>query len=147
HTLGIWLPVIAIVLLGIRVAVAKGHRRALVGAAVGVAVGMLVLALSLAVFRTIYLDAVPAAVLSHDAAAVAYDTTVAYLRLGLRSVLMLALVVAAGAFLSGPSTTAVGTRQRLTAAIGRPRGGAGGGGRTGPGGTWGEAHQQPPHSG
>jgi hypothetical protein len=108
NTLGIWLPVIAIVLLGVGVWVAKGHRRALVGAAVGVAVGMLVLALSLAVFRTIYLDAVPAAVLPHDAAAVAYDTIVAYLRLGLRAVLVLALVVAAGAFLSGPSTTAVG---------------------------------------
>jgi hypothetical protein len=39
NTLGIWLPVIAIVLLGVGVWVAKGHRRALVGAAVGVAVG------------------------------------------------------------------------------------------------------------
>ena len=143
NTLGIWLPVIAIVLLGIGVAVAKGHRRALVGAAVGVAVGMLVLALSLAVFRTIYLDAVPAAVLPHDAAAVAYDTIVAYPRLGLRAVLVLALVVAAGAFLSGPSTTAVGTRQRLTAAIGRLRGGAGEAGlRTGPVGTWVDANRQ-----
>jgi hypothetical protein len=105
---------------------------------------MLVLALSLAVFRTIYLDAVPAAVLPHDAAAVAYDTIVAYLRLGLRAVLVLALVVAAGAFLSGgPSTTAVGTRQRLTAAIGRLRGGAGEAGlRTGPVGTWVDANKQ-----
>ena len=125
NTLGIWLPIIAVVLLGVGVAVAKDHRRALVGAAVGVAVAMVGLGLVLAVFRTIYLDAVPAAVLPHDAAAVAYDTIVAYLRLGLRSVLVLALVVAAGAFLSGPSTTAVGTRQRLTAAIGRLRGGAG----------------------
>jgi hypothetical protein len=33
NTLGIWLPVIAIVLLGVGVWVAKGHRRALVGAA------------------------------------------------------------------------------------------------------------------
>jgi hypothetical protein len=141
NTLGIWLPVIAIVLLGVGVWVAKGHRRALVGAAVGVAVGVLVLALSLAVFRTIYLDAVPAAVLPHDAAAVAYDTIVAYLRLGLRAVL--ALVVVAGAFLSGPSTTAVGTRQRLTAAIGRLRGGAGEAGlRTGPVATWVDANKQ-----
>jgi hypothetical protein len=131
------------VLLGIGVAVAKGHRRVLVGAAVGVAVGMLMLALSLAVFRTVYLDAVPAAVLPHDAAAAAYDTIVAYLRLGLRSVLVLALVVAAGAFLSGPSTTAVGTRQRLTAAIRRLRGGAGEAGlRTGPVGTWVDANKQ-----
>ena len=143
NTLGIWLPIIAIVLLGIGVAVAKDHRRALVGAAVGVAMGMLVLALSLAVFRTIYLDAVPAAVLPHDAAAVAYDTLVAYLRLGLRAVLVLALVVAAGAYLSGPSTTAVRTRQRLTAGIGRLRGGAEQAGfRTGPVGAWVYANKQ-----
>jgi hypothetical protein len=104
---------------------------------------MLVLALSLAVFRTIYLHAVPAAVLPHDAAAVAYDTIVAYLRLGFRAVLVLALVVAAGAFLSGPSTTAVRTRQRLTAAIGRLRGGAGEAGlRTGTVGTWVDANKQ-----
>jgi hypothetical protein len=51
--------------------------------------------------------------------------------------------VAAGAFLSGPSTTAVGTRQRLTAAIGRLRGGAGEAGlRTGPVGTWVHANKQ-----
>ena len=85
NTLGIWLPIIAIVLLG-----------------AGVAVGMLVLALSLAVFRTIYLDAVPAAVLPHAAAAAAYDTIVAYLRLGLRSVLVLGLAVAAGAVADRP---------------------------------------------
>jgi hypothetical protein len=44
NTLGIWLPIIAIVLLGIGVFVAKDHRRALVGAAVGVAVAMVGLA-------------------------------------------------------------------------------------------------------
>jgi hypothetical protein len=137
NTLGIWLPIIAMVLVGAGVAVAKDHRRALVGAAVGVAVGMLVLALSLAVFRTIYLDAIPPQVLPHDAAAVTYDTIVAYLRLGLRSVLVLALVVAAGALLTGPSPSAVRTRQRLTAAIGRLRGGAEEAGlRTGPVGAW-----------
>ena len=143
NTLGIWLPIIAIVLLGIGVAVATDHRRTLVGAAVGVAVGMLVLALTLAVFRTIYLDAVPAEVLPHDAAAAAYDTIVAYLRLGLRSVLVLALVVAAGALVTGPSATALRTRQRLAAAIGRLRGGAEDAGlRTGPVGTWVDANKQ-----
>ena len=137
NTLGIWLPIIAIVLLGIGVFVAKDHRRALVGAAVGVAVAMVGLGLALAVFRTIYLDALPAAVLPHDAAAVLYDTIVAYLRLGLRTVLVLALVVAAGAFLTGQSATALRTRQRLTAGIGRLRGGATQAGwRTGPVGTW-----------
>jgi hypothetical protein len=137
NTLGIWLPIIAIVLLGIGVVVAKDHRRALVGAAVGVAVALVGLGLSLAVFRTIYLDAVPAAVLPHDAAAVLYDTLVAYLRLGLRTILVLALVVAAAAFLTGQSATAVRTRQRLTVGIGRLRGGdEHAGWRTGPVGTW-----------
>jgi hypothetical protein len=137
NTLGIWLPIIAIVLLGIGVFVATDHRRALVRAAVGVAVAMVGLGLSLAVFRTIYLDAVPAQVLPHDAAAVLYDTIVAYLRLGLRTILVLALVVAGGAFLTGQSTTAVRTRQRLTAGIGRLRGSAEHAGwRTGPVGTW-----------
>ena len=94
-------------------------------------------------FRTIYLDAVPPQVLPHDAAAVAYDTLVAYLRLGLRSVLVLALVVPAGALVTGPSTTALRARQRLSAGIGRLRGGAEEAGlRTGPVGAWVYANKQ-----
>jgi hypothetical protein len=137
NTLGVWLPVIAIVLLVLGVYVAKDHRRALVGAALGVAVSMVVLALALTVFRSIYLDAVPAAVLPHDAAAVLYDTIVRFLRLGLRTVLVLGLVVAAGAFLSGQSVTAVRTRQGLSHAIGWLAGGAERAGfSTGPVGSW-----------
>jgi len=143
NTLGVWLPIAAIVLLGIGILVATDHRRALVGAAVGVAVAMLLLGLALAVFRTIYLDAVPAAVLPHDAAAVLYDTIVAYLRLGLRTILVLALVVAAGAFLSGRSATAARTRQRLAGGIGWLRGSAEHAGwRTGPVGIWVYANKQ-----
>jgi len=137
NTLGVWLPVIAIVLLVLGVYVAKDHRRALVGAALGVAASMVVLALALTVFRSIYLDAVPAAVLPHDAAAVLYDTIVRFLRLGLRTILVLALVVAAGAFLSGQSVTAVRARQGLSDAIGWLAGGAERAGfSTGPVGTW-----------
>src|SRR4029453_3271639 len=119
------------------VVLAPAPRGGLVGAAGGVAVAMVGLGLSLAVFRTIYLDAVPAQVLPHDAAAVLYDTIVAYLRLGLRTILVLALVIAGGAVLTGQSTAAVRTRQRLTAGIGRLLGGAEHAGwRTGPVGTW-----------
>jgi hypothetical protein len=137
NTLGNWLPVVALVLLAIGIYVAKDHRRALVGAALGVAGGMVLLGLALAVFRTIYLDAVPATVLPHDAAAVLYDTIVRFLRLGLRTILVLALVVAAGAFLSGRSVTAVRTREGLSNAIGWLSGGAERAGfSTGPVGTW-----------
>jgi hypothetical protein len=143
NTLGIWLPIIAIVLLVLGVYVAKDHRRALVGAALGVAVSMVVLALALAIFRSIYLDSVPASVLPHDAAAVLYDTIVRFLRLGLRTILVLALVVAAGAFLTGSSVTAVRTRQGLAGAIGWLAGSAERAGlRTGPVGTWVEANKR-----
>ena len=137
NTLGNWLPVVALVLLAIGIYVAKDHRRALVGAALGVAGGMVLLGLSLAVFRSIYLDAVPAAVLPHDAAAVLYDTIVRFLRAGLRSVLVLALVVAAAGFLTGQSTTAVRTRQSLASGLGWVRGSAEHHGLgTGPVGSW-----------
>jgi hypothetical protein len=137
NTLGIWLPIISLILLVLGVYVAKDHRRALVGAALGVAIAMVVLALGLAVFRSIYLDAVPASVLPHDAAAVLYDTIVRFLRLGLRTILVLALVVAAGAFLTGQSATAVRARQGLTGTIGWLQGSAEHAGlRTGPVGIW-----------
>jgi hypothetical protein len=137
NTLGVWLPVIALILLGLGVYVANDHRRALVGAALGVAISMVVLALGLAVFRSVYLDAVPATMLPHDAAAVLYDTIVRFLRLGLRTILVLALVVAGGAFLTGRSVTATRTRQGLTGAIGWLQGSAEHAGlRTGPVGTW-----------
>jgi hypothetical protein len=137
NTLGVWLPILALVLLAIGVYVAADHRRALVGAALGVAAGMVVLALGLAVFRSVYLDAVPATMLPHDAAAVLYDTIVRFLRLGLRTILVLALVVAGGAFLTGQSVTATRTRQGLAGAIGWLQGSAEHAGlRTGPVGTW-----------
>jgi hypothetical protein len=142
-TLGVWLPAVTLVLLVLGVYLARDHRRAAVGAALGVAVAMVVLALGLAVFRSVYLDAVPASVLPHDAAAVAYDTIVRFLRAGLRTVLVLALVVAAGAFLTGPSVTAVRARQGLAGAIGWLAGGAERAGfSTGPVGTWVQANKR-----
>jgi hypothetical protein len=143
NTLGVWLPVIALLLLGLGVYVARDHRRALVGAGLGVAAAMVVLALGLAVFRSIYLDGVPASVLPHDAAAVLYDTVVRFLRAGLRTVLVLGLVVAAGAFVTGRSVTAVRTRQGLSGGIGWLRGSAEHAGlRTGPVGSWVGAHKR-----
>jgi len=142
-TLGNWLPVIALLLLALGVYVAKDHRRALVGAGLGVAAGMLALALALAVFRSIYLNGVPADVLPHDAAAVLYDTIVRFLRAGLRTILVLGLVVAAGAFLTGQSATAVRTRQSLAQGLGWLRGSAEHAGlRTGPVGGWVHDHRR-----
>jgi hypothetical protein len=142
NVLGVWLPIIVLLLIAIGVYVAGSHRRALIGAGLGLAIGMLVLALGLAIFRTVYLNSVPPNLLPHDAAAALYDTIVRFLRTGLRTVAVLGLVVAAGAFLSGGSVTAVRTRRGLTGAIGWLRSGATSiGFRTGPVGSWVHAHK------
>jgi hypothetical protein len=57
-------------------------------------------------------------VLPHDAAAAFYDTLVRFLRLGLRTVLVLGLVVALAGFLTGRSITAVRARAGLSKGIG-----------------------------
>jgi hypothetical protein len=141
NKLGVWLPIIVLALIALGVSTAKNHRRALIGASLGVGAGMIVLALGLAIFRSAYLNALPPTV-SHDAAAVSYDTLVRFLRLGLRSVLVLALVIALGAFFTGPSVTAVRTREALGRGIGWLRGSAESAGlRTGPVGTWVYGHK------
>ncbi|HEY6809626.1 MAG TPA: hypothetical protein VIZ70_00740 [Propionibacteriaceae bacterium] len=137
NAIGNWLPVVALFFLAIGIYVAKGHRRALMGVGLGLAGGMLVLGLGLALFRAIYLDALPLGVLTRDAAAAFYDTLVRFLRLGLRSVLVFGLVIALAGFLTGRSTTAVRARAGLTKGIGWLRGGAEQAGfRTGPVGAW-----------
>lgn len=141
--LGSWLPVITLVLLGLGVYVARGHRRALIAGALGVAGGMLALGVALAVARPLYLDAVPADALPREAAAAVFDTLVRFLRNGLRTTAVLALLVALAAFVTGPSVTAVRTRSTLGRGIASLRGGAESHGmRTGPLGTWTFAHKR-----
>ena len=92
----------------------RGRRRALIGAGLGLAASMLVPAVGLYLFRDIYLGSVPSDVLPADAAAALFDALVRFIKEGLRTVLVAGLVVAAGAFLTGPSATAVRTRHALT---------------------------------
>lgn len=112
-TLKIVLPILALVLIGAGVYVARGRRRALVGAGLGLAASMLVLGIGLGIARAIYLNSVPSSTLPSDAAGAAYDALVHFLRQGLRVVLVVGLVVAIAAFFTGPSHTAVQARSGL----------------------------------
>jgi hypothetical protein len=112
------LPFLALALLAAGIWIARRHRRALIGAALGLSASMLVLAIALAIARTIYLNSVPPTVLPGDAAAVLYDTLVRFIKDGLRVLLVIGLVVAAGAFLAGPSSAAVATRRGVGKGIG-----------------------------
>ncbi|HEV3291625.1 MAG TPA: hypothetical protein VG123_21820 [Streptosporangiaceae bacterium] len=142
NNLKIVLPILTVLLLALGVFAARGRRRALIGAGLGLAVSMLVPAAGLYLFRGIYLKGVPGNVLPPDAAAALFDTLVRFIKDGLRTVLVVGLVVAAGAFLAGPSVTAVGIRNAFARGLGRVRqGGELAGVRTGPVGTWTYAHR------
>jgi hypothetical protein len=143
NNLKIVLPVLTLLLLALGVAVARGRRRALIGAGLGLAASMLVPGVGLFIFRGIYLNSVPSNVLPADAAAALFDTLVRFIRQGLRTVLVAGLVVAAGAFLAGPSASAVRIRAAFSSGLGSLRHrGERAGVSTGPVGTWTYAHRR-----
>jgi hypothetical protein len=137
NDLKIVLPIVTVALLGLGVLAARGHRRALIGAGLGFAASMLVLGAGLAIARAIYLGSVPASA-SADAAAAAFDILVRFIRTALRTLLVAGLIVAAGAFFTGPSAAAAGTRSAFSSGLGRLRHG---GESAGPAGAWTHAHR------
>ncbi len=142
-TLGTWLPFVTLALLAGGVLLARDRRRGLLRGALGVAAAMLVLAVGIAVARPLYLNALPHEVLSRDSAGAVFDTLVRFLRDGLRATAVLALLVALGAFVTGPSAAARRTRELSGRGIGSVRGGAESvGWSTGPVGAWVHAHRR-----
>jgi hypothetical protein len=142
--LGVWLPIVALLLLLVGIYVAKSHRRAFIGAGLGIAGAMLALGIALTLFRRIYLDSIPPEVLPRDAAASLYDTLVRFMRASLRRTAVAAVIIAAAAFLTGPSTTAVTVRRVLSSGIGALRRSAESAGlRTGQVGSWVHSYRGP----
>ena len=143
NTLKIVLPILALALLAGGVYVARKRRRALIGAALGLAASMLVLAIGLLIARSIYLNSVPPTVLPGDAAAAAFDAMVYFIKVGLRVVLAVALIVAIGAFITGPSRSAIQTRSALKSGASWVRNfGERRGVSTGPVGEWTYTHRR-----
>jgi hypothetical protein len=141
NDLKIVLPILALLLIAAGVYVARRHRRALIAAGLGFAASMLVLGAGLAIFRSIYLGSVPAS-LPADAAAALFDTLVRFIKQALRVLLLVGLIVAAGAFLTGPSVTAVRIRAGVASGIAWiRRRGERAGLHAGPVGTWTYAHR------
>jgi hypothetical protein len=137
NTLKWVLPILTILLFGAGIYIARRHRRALIGVGLGLAASMLVLGAGLAIGRGIYLNKIPSSVLPADAAAVVFDTIVRFIKQGLRVLLVLGLVLAFAGFFTGPSVTAVRTRNAFKAAFAWIRGtGDRAGLTTGPVGTW-----------
>jgi len=143
NTLKIVLPILALGLLAAGVYTARKRRRALIAATLGLAASMLVLAIGLLIARTIYLSSVPSNVLPADAAGAAFDAMVYFIKVGLRVVLAVALIVAIGAFITGPSHTAIQARSGMKSGAGWVRNfGERRGVSTGPTGEWTYAHRR-----
>lgn len=117
---GVWLPIITVVVAGAGVLLAQRRRRALVAASLAIAAGVAVLGIGLAVFRLIYTDRLPADV-NRPAAEAVYDTLVRYLRASVRMVITLGIIVALGAWLSGPGKWATKVRTGWQSGIGTAR--------------------------
>jgi hypothetical protein len=109
-TLGYWLPFIVLAIFVLGAYIVPHHRRAAIVFGVAVTLTMLILAAVLAYVRHRYLNALPPE-RSREANAVLFDAIVRFLREGLRSIALVALAIAIGAFLTGHSTTATVLRR------------------------------------
>ncbi|MFJ7076656.1 hypothetical protein [Streptomyces sp. NPDC098781] len=99
---GYWMPVITVLLAAAGILLAHRRRRALAKAALGAALGSLIILIALVVARRYYLDHLPRSVLSKPAAAAVFDTVLRFLKDTLRTVIVLGVVVALGAYFVGP---------------------------------------------
>jgi hypothetical protein len=114
-TLAWVLPILALLSFAVAIALSPDRRRTVLRSALGVA---LVMALLLTVFnlgRAAYLDAVRAA--NRDAAAAVYDQMLQFLRLSARTVFVLGLFIALGAWLAGRGRYATRIREGVTGMV------------------------------
>ncbi|MFF7971588.1 hypothetical protein [Streptomyces sp. NPDC007905] len=107
---GNWFPVLVLLFGVAGVFLAHRRRRALARTALGAAFACLVVAIALVVARHYYLDHLPPQVLSKAAAAAVFDTLLRFLRVSLRTAIVLGVVVALGAYLVGPGRLPVAVR-------------------------------------
>ncbi|MDX3801666.1 hypothetical protein [Streptomyces sp. AK04-3B] len=118
NVVGVWLPVVVLVLAALAVWSAPAHRVALMAAAIGVGVMMIVLLIGLAVIRQVYLDSVPTTALPRDTAADIYDIFLRFLKNSTVTVLVIAVITALAAYLYGPGRGARWVRRGASSGTG-----------------------------
>ena len=103
------LPILTIAFFVIAVLLSGNRRRTILRTGLGLALGAALLLTLFNVGRSVYLNALPADV-NEAAAAHVYDQLLDFLRIALRSVFVLGLITAIGAWLSGPAQSATTIR-------------------------------------
>jgi len=112
-----WLPVLALVLLGLAVWCAPNSRRALLIGLVATAVALLLTLLLYARFRDVYADRAGQRGLNVTNALTVWDTVLAYLVKALVTVTVTALLAALWTFLAGPGRIATSFRRGVNWAL------------------------------
>ncbi|MFM9706993.1 hypothetical protein [Streptomyces galilaeus] len=141
--IGNWFPVLVVVIGAAGVLLAHRRRRALARTALGAAFACLLVAIGLVIARRYYLDHLPPQVQSEAAAAAVFDTLLHFLRVSLRTAIVLGVVIALGAYLIGPGRlprAVRGTSERT--AYSAAHWAYGHQIRTGRAGTWAQAHRR-----
>ncbi|MEV5680696.1 hypothetical protein [Streptomyces sp. NPDC052179] len=142
-TIGNWLPALVVVTGAAGVLLAHRPRRALARTALGAAFGCLVVAVALVIARRYYLDHLPPQVQSEAAAAAVFDTLLHFLKVSLRTAIVLGVFIALGAYLIGPGRLPRAVRDVPERAAGSAAQWAYAHRiRTGRAGTWTQAHRR-----
>jgi hypothetical protein len=108
--LGWAIPVLALVLAALGIAVAVRRRKTLLRMALGVGIFTLVLLAILSVARTTFITKASGHGFNGDVATVVWDTVIRFLKTNLRWTLLASALVAFGAWLAGPARYAVWIR-------------------------------------
>jgi hypothetical protein len=115
------LPILALLAFAVAIALSPNRRRTLLRAALGLTFGMALLLITFSIGRNFYLDAVEGAGRSRPANAAAFDQVLGFLRLSLRTMVVVGLVVALGAWIAGPGRMATRIREGVLGLVrGKP---------------------------
>jgi hypothetical protein len=108
------LPALMLAAFGAAIGLDTDRRRALLRVGIAFAAGMAVVVVLLAVARSLYLDAAAGPQVPRDAAGAVFDTVLRYLRAGAYLGVGAGTVVAAAAWLAGPSDVASRARRAIS---------------------------------
>jgi hypothetical protein len=119
NTLSWVLLVVALVFFALSAVLLGDARRGLLRIGIGLLIGGLLLALGLAVGRGAYLDAVVAAGAKRSVQQIVFDQVVGSLRVALRATIALGIILAIGAWVTGPSGAATRVRGFTSGLLGK----------------------------
>jgi hypothetical protein len=107
---GVVLPIFVVAAFVLALALSENRRRTLLRGGLGLAFAMVVMLALLYAARPVFISSVVGPDVPHAAAGALYDTVVRFLRTSLRTAFTVGILLAAGAWVTGPTSAAVRVR-------------------------------------